>query len=134
LSAANRATHDGVGLGRKPADQPHSHLRVVSVGDPPQLVPTRLPNPPKPSRLLVTQRCLGQASKMVQGPNNKHEHRSRMIVSLPRRRLQPIEPNAELRGKVHVHVPTMPSKPYAMQDIPRLHTKINREVGRSDNA
>jgi hypothetical protein len=44
-----------------------------------------------------------------------------MIVSFPRRSFQPIEPNAELRGKVHVHKTTMPPKPYVMQGIPPAH-------------
>src|SRR5262245_33014695 len=51
------------------------------------------------------------------GTNDEHEHRPRMIVSLPRRSFQPVEPNAELRRKVHVHEPTMPPKPYVMQAI-----------------
>lgn len=57
-----------------------------------------------------------------------------MIVSLPRRSFQPIEPHAELRGKVHVHQPSMPSKPYVMQDIMGCHAKINHVAGGSNNA
>ena len=40
-----------------------------------------------------------------------------MIVSCPRCRFQAIEPNAELRRKVHLHGTTMPPKPYGMQAI-----------------
>ena len=73
--------NDRACTGREPADQPDGRLRVVGVGDAPQLVAARSPHPAQRGGLRLRRRRVGQVPQLVEGAGGERQEEPRPLVS-----------------------------------------------------